>query len=103
MSLFNKKNQPINELEPPPMATADRNSREILRVWTSAGPVQLALQTAWKDPAAWGLALVDIARHAANAYAAEGHDREEVLQRIRQYFEAEWDSPTSPAEDLTPR
>jgi hypothetical protein len=48
----------------------------------------------WSDPAAWGLFLVDLARHIANAYEqAEGRDYGETLARIRDAFEAEWDSP----------
>jgi hypothetical protein len=45
--------------------------------------------------------LVDVARHAANAYEREGRDRKEVLARIRQFFEAEWASPTDKANDVT--
>lgn len=38
--------------------------------------------------------LANIARHAANAYANEGHDREEVLRHIRQMVDAEFADPT---------
>jgi len=38
--------------------------------------------------------LVDIAKHAANAYANEGADPESVLAQIRAAFDAEWSSPT---------
>jgi hypothetical protein len=57
--------------------------------------VEVALQTAHPDPAAWGLALVDIARHAAKAYALNGTLQEDAaLARIKQAFDAEWSSPT---------
>jgi len=47
----------------------------------------------WKDPAAWGLMLVDLARHVANSYEQnEGRDRQEVLARIKAGFDADWPS-----------
>ena len=44
----------------------------------------------------WGLLLVDIARHAARAYAREGGftEEEEALTRIVDMFEAEIARPT---------
>ena len=97
--MFGRRNPA--ELEPPPIA-ANRQALEILRVWATPGaPQQLTLRTCWKDPAAWGLLLVDVARHAAQAYQRDGQDPEQVLARIRAGFDAEWSSPTSPAEDLT--
>ena len=55
-----------NTLEPPPIAQANANAVEVLRVWAAPGsPQQLALRTTWQDAGAWGLMLVDIARHAA--------------------------------------
>lgn len=93
-----------NELDIPPIATADKSAVEVLRVWAAPGkPQQLTLRTTWKEPAAWGLLLADVARHAANAYAAEGLDREEVLAHIMTMFRAEWEQPTAQPEDITPR
>jgi hypothetical protein len=43
----------------------------------------------------WGLLLVDIARHAARAYARESdYTEEEALTRIVEMFEAEIARPT---------
>ena len=43
----------------------------------------------------WGLLLVDIARHAARAYARESdYTEEEALTRIVDMFEAEIAKPT---------
>src|SRR3954463_4487967 len=82
-----------NELEPPPVALTDARAVEVLRVWAAPGsPQQLTLRTTWKDAGAWGLMLVDIARHAAKAYASEGQDPKVVLARIRELFDAEWDN-----------
>lgn len=90
--MFGKK--PKRELEPPPIA-ANGQSVEVLRVWAAPGQAQeVVLKTTWKDAGAWGLMLADVARHAANAYEGEGHDRAEVLARIRQLFDAEFADPT---------
>lgn len=55
----------------------------------------------WKNPAAWGLLLADVARHAAQAYGAEGVDPEDALRRIRAAYEAEMSHPTDNAKDIT--
>jgi len=100
--VFGKKSS-IQALEPPPLASR-RDAVEVLRVWTAAdGPQQVALRTAWSDPAAWGLLLVDIARHAARAYERDGRDATEALSRIREGFDAEWTSATDAPQDLTDR
>lgn len=90
-----------SELDPPPFAARNSEAVEVLRVWAAPGsPQQLTMRTCWKDPGAWGLLLADVARHAAKAYQREGKDPQQVLERIRELFDAEWSSPTSPAEDL---
>ena len=87
--------QPKRELQPPPIAKSDKQAVEVLRVWAAPGEAQeTVLKTTWKDAGAWGLLLADVARHAANAYENEGHNRAEVLERIRQLFEAEFSEPT---------
>jgi hypothetical protein len=99
--MFGKRKQ-TSELEPPPIATANREAVEILRVWAAPGaPQQLTLRTCWKDPGAWGLLLADVARHAVAAYRRDGQNPQAALRRIRELFDAEWSSPTSTAEDLT--
>jgi hypothetical protein len=99
--MFGKRTT-TSELPPPPAASSNAESVEVLRAWAApGGPAAVALRTTWKDPAAWGLMLVDVARHAANAYEREGRDRQEVLARIRQFFDAEWASPTDTAKDVT--
>jgi hypothetical protein len=92
-----------NTLEPPPIAQTNSDAVEVLRVWAAPGsPQQLTLRTTWKDSGAWGLVLVDIARHAARAYANEGQDLQVVLARIRELFETEWSQPTDASKDITP-
>jgi hypothetical protein len=91
-----------NELKPPPVAKSDPQATEVLRVWAAPGnPQQVTLRTTWKDAGAWGLMLVDIARHASKAYASEGQDPNAVLARIRELFDAEWEKPTDEPKDIT--
>ena len=49
----------------------------------------------WSDPAAWGIMLVDLARHVALAYQqTQGLQSEDVLDRIKAGFDAEWNNAT---------
>jgi hypothetical protein len=81
-------------LEVPPNAQ-NPAAMEVLRVWAVPGEAQqMVLKTTWQDPGAWGLLLVDVARHAAKAYANEGQNGAEALLRIRRLLEAEFASPT---------
>src|SRR5208283_2180134 len=92
-AMFKKK--PIRELDAPPIANSNPQAVEVLRVWAAPGqPQQLTLRTIWKDSGAWGLLLADVARHAAKAYANEGHNPSDVLARIRQLLDAEFSKPT---------
>jgi hypothetical protein len=79
----------VSELPVPPLAAADRNARELVRVWAASGRQHVSIATGlWSDPAAWGLLLVDLARHAANAYEqTEGRKASEVLARIKAAFD----------------
>ena len=83
-------------LEPPELAK-DPDAIEVLRVWTTQrwSAIQFALETGHIDPAAWGILLADVARHAAKAYALNTVCSEnDALRRIYQAFEAERSAPT---------
>lgn len=100
--MFSKKKHK-NELAVPPLAAEDSEGIELARIWAAVGKQHVTIATGvWKDPAAWGLMLADLARHIANAYAvSEGRSSSEVLARIRVGLDAEWDNPTDvPAGDL---
>jgi hypothetical protein len=86
----------MKELSIPPAAASARESAEIARIWIVEGRQHVTLQArAWKDPAAWGLLLVDLAKHVANAYEQlEGLDRQQTLARIKAGLDAEWDHAT---------
>ena len=83
-----------NELTPPPLAS-EPGAIEVLRVWAKPdSPQQLSLQTTWADPGTWGLVLADVARHAAKAYAEQGHSERDAFDRIIALLKAELASPT---------
>ncbi|MEM6750618.1 MAG: DUF5076 domain-containing protein [Planctomycetota bacterium] len=90
---------PANELPIPPAATEDLKARELLRVWAANKKQHVSLATGlWEDPASWGIMLVDLARHVANAYRInDDKDPLLTLRRIREGFEAEWNHPTGPS------
>jgi hypothetical protein len=91
------------ELPIPHGALGVSSAFEIARVWVASGGQHVTLDASvWEDPAAWGLALVDLARHIASAYEQSGGpSAEDALARIRAGFDAEWENPTDePQGDL---
>jgi hypothetical protein len=84
------------ELDIPPIAASDPKGLELARIWAAGGRQHVILRPdLWSDPTAWGLMLVDLARHVANAYEETGKgNREKVLAQNRHGFEIEWDHPT---------
>lgn len=85
------KEQPI-----PPDAMNER-AVEILRAFVVDGGLSISFTRAFDDPAMWGMALVDIARHAARAFEREGvMSADEALAAITQMFAAELAEVTDP-------
>ncbi len=83
------------ELQIPPAASADAGSVEVLRAWVADEGLHVSMRQAFDDPGTWGVLLVDLARHAARAMAAEKVCTEaEALRAIREIFDAEWDNVT---------
>ena len=92
------KEQPL-----PPDVMDREDAVEILRVFVLDGGLSMAFQRAFEEPDMWGLLLVDIARHAARAYARESeYTEDEALSRIVDMFEAEISRPTDMG-STTPR
>jgi hypothetical protein len=84
------KEQPL----PPDVLVRD-DAVEILRVFVLDGGLSMAFQRAFDEPDMWGLLLVDLARHAARAYARESElTEDEALARIVDMFDAEIERPT---------
>ena len=92
------KEQPL-----PPDVIGRDDATEVLRAFVVDGGLSIAFTRAFEEPDMWGLLLVDIARHAARAYAHESEfSEEEALARILDMFEAEIARPTDPG-STTPR
>ena len=71
------------------------DATEVLRTFVVDGGLSIAFTRAFEEPDMWGLLLVDIARHAARAYARESdYTEDEALTRIIDMFEAEIARPT---------
>jgi hypothetical protein len=88
-------------LDPPPAATRDKASFELLRVWVAEQGQHVSLRAgAWEDPFAWGIVLADLARHIVNAEAMQNKELDEsaYLERLLEGFQAEIDSPTDEPE-----
>jgi hypothetical protein len=68
----------------------------MVRVWAAGGKQHVTIAIGlWNDPALWGMMLVDLARHIANAMEqAMGMNQDLILQRLKAGFDAEWESPT---------
>ena len=84
------KEQPL-----PPDVIGREDATEVLRAFVLDGGLSIAFQRAFEEPDVWGLLLVDVARHAARAYARETDmSEDEALSRIVEMFEAELARPT---------
>jgi hypothetical protein len=84
------KQQPL-----PPDVTGREDATEVLRAFVVDQGLSIAFMRAFDEPDMWGLLLVDIARHAARAYAREGdYTEDEALTRIVTMFDAEIARPT---------
>ena len=87
----------------PPDVIGREDATEVLRAFVVDGGLSIAFTRAFEEPDMWGLLLVDIARHAARAYARESeYSEEEALAHILDMFEAEISRPTDMG-STTPR
>ena len=92
------KEQPL-----PPDVIGRDDATEVLRAFIVDGGLSIAFTRAFEEPDMWGLLLVDLARHAARAYARESaFTEDEALTRIVDMFEAEIARPTDMG-NTTPR
>jgi hypothetical protein len=84
-----------NQQPLPPDVIDREDAHEVLRAFVVDGGLSIAFTRAFDEPDMWGLLLVDIARHAARAYAREsGYTEDEALTRIVDMFDAEIARPT---------
>jgi hypothetical protein len=83
-------------LKVPEFLASDARAEEVLSIWKSDGPQTVLVECdAWDDPAAWGLLLVDVARHVSKSFEQNKNIRkEDAFKRIMEGFNAELASPT---------
>jgi len=85
------------ELPIPRPVANEQNAFELARIWIVAGGAQyVSLSTGVVgDPKGWGIMLVNLAKHVANAYhQTRGIDATQTLEGIKAAFEKEWNTPT---------
>jgi hypothetical protein len=91
------------ELAIPPLAAADADGFELLRVWAALGECHTTIRSdLLGGPDGFGVMLCDLARHGALLYSErEGLPPLEVARRIRAAFEAEWGAIEWPTGGIT--
>src|ERR1035437_10284732 len=83
-------------LPTPSDVATDPNAHEILSLWVINGLPFCLIQVAWNNPAAWGLALADVARMIGNALRdSQGIDPKVAVTVLRELFNRELDKPTA--------
>jgi hypothetical protein len=85
------------------VVSESKDAQEAMRVWVLEGKQIVSIDTAlWSDPAAWGIMLMDLARHISNSYAFGGERTyENALCRVLEGLDAERRSPTDAATPVT--
>src|ERR1035438_3724599 len=72
-------------LPTPSDVATDPKAQEILSLWIIDGSPFCLIQVAWNNPAAWGLALADVARMIGNALRdSQGIDPKVALTVLRE-------------------
>jgi hypothetical protein len=92
----NTVTEQARELPIPPRALVAEDRFELVRVWIANRAPHVSVATGvWKDPAAWGILLADLARHVARAYEeTKQMNQKEVLDRITTGLVAELTAAT---------
>ncbi len=85
-----------HELPIPDAVNESKHARELIRVWAAGGSQHISIAAElWKDPATWGIALVDLAKLVADSYhETTDIDRSTALASIKRGLDAEWNTPT---------
>ena len=80
-----------------PANAQENGGIEVLRAGVVDGALNVMLRRAFNDPQAWGILLADVARQVARIYAQETDSEEDdVVNRIRDAFSTEIDTPANP-------
>jgi hypothetical protein len=80
-----------------PPAALEQGGVEVLRAVIVDGGLHVSLRRAFDDPEAWGMLIADVTRHIARIYANESDMTEgQVIERLREIYDAEMDAPSDP-------
>jgi hypothetical protein len=93
----------LNQRPIPEAALRDKDAVEMLRVWIAERGLHCSIKVGMyretmniAEEKAWGTILADVARHVANALeSGYAMDATRSLEKIRDVFLAELESPTS--------
>ena len=86
----------VDPVPVPPIAL-EKGGAEVLRAFVVEGRLHVSLRRAFEEPEVWGVLIADVARHAARIFATETKISEgAALEKIRNMFDAEMDTPTDP-------
>ena len=108
--------QPPDQLPLAAPIYAAKYAKEILRIWETDDRLLVLHETGvWDDPFLWGMALADAVQHIARGYVEDGGltregpngetvpvTLEQAIERIREGFDAELNSPTDEPKKWTP-
>lgn len=87
--------QPDKHLPVPQDIVTDDSAAELLRVWMAPSGVTVTLRADGMPAEAWGIILIDVARHAAAAHAKQGDGTaDDVYKRIAAILMSELHQPT---------
>lgn len=86
---------------PNPNIHGEVPAKELLSVWLVDSSARFVITPhLWEDPAPWGILIADLFRHLGSAYEGIGQDYNRIVHRIKEAFDAEWNTPTSAIEHL---
>lgn len=86
----------IEELEIPQVVIQSNQKTELARIWLADGDqIAVISPRLWDDPGVWGLMLVDLAKHVAQAYERSGVPSSLALLKIKEAFDIEWSHSTA--------
>lgn len=92
----------MNERPIPSAAMRDPRAVEMLRVWLAEGKLHCSLKvgsyvdSGIEEEKAWGIILADVSRHIGDALQSAFNYDEDVAFKIKDYFNEELASPTTP-------
>ena len=80
-----------------PPAALEQGGVEVLRAVIVDGALHVSLRRAFDEPDPWGMLIADVTRHIARIYATESNlTQDQVIDRVRNLYDAEMDHPTDP-------